>query len=134
MASRPGACDTAPVAEQVEHPGRDAERRDVERRDPDRARVSRSAAVGVVAGVVRWAGLLIALVLIAHVVLVMGNANPGNAIASFVRGLAEPLALAFKDLFTPEDAKLGLLVNYGLAAVFWLSMTSVVTRLIRRLG
>lgn len=103
------------------------------RTDSDRD-VTRARAVGVLAGVVRWAGLLIALVLVVHVVLVMGNANPDNPITGFFRGAAEPLSLAFKSLFTPEDAKLGVLVNYGIAAVFWLVVSSVAAKLIRRLG
>ncbi|OLR89679.1 YggT family protein [Actinokineospora bangkokensis] len=105
--------------------------RETRRRSPTQVR---ARAAGLVASAVGWVGRLIALVLVVHVVLVMGNANPDNPIAGFVRSLAEPLALAFKTLFTPEDAKLGLLVNYGLAAVFWLVVASVATRLIRRLG
>lgn len=101
------------------------------RRDPARVR---ARLVGVLAGLARWAGLLITLVLVVHVVLVMGNANSDNPITGAVRGLAEPLSLAFKSLFTPEDAKLGVLINYSIAAVFWLSVSSVATRLIRRLG
>ncbi|GLZ40903.1 hypothetical protein [Actinokineospora sp. NBRC 105648] len=105
--------------------------RDTHRRAPA---ATRAAVVGVVATVVRWAGLLVALVLVVHVVLVMGNANPDNPISTLVRRFAEPLSLAFKNLFTPEDAKLGLLINYGLAAIFWLVVSSVVVKLIRRLG
>jgi hypothetical protein len=115
------------MAENAEDTGK----KETRRRDPAAVR---EKAVGLLAGVVGWVGRLIALVLVLHVVLVMGNANPDNPIASFVRGLAEPLALAFKTLFTPEDDKLGLLINYGLAAVFWLVVSSVVVRLIRRLG
>ena len=114
------------MAENAEDTGKETRRRD--------PALVRAKAVGLLAGIVGWVGRLIALVLVVHVVLVMGNANPDNPIAGFVRDLAEPLALAFKTLFTPEDAKLGLLVNYGLAAVFWLVVTSVAVRLIRRLG
>ncbi len=105
-------------------------------RDPRRRRTAqvRGSVVGFAAGLVRWAGLLIALVLVVHVVLVMGNANAANAITTVVRDLAQALSLAFKDLFTPEDSKLGVLVNYGLAAVFWLAVSAVAARLIRRLG
>ncbi|MGX7823496.1 hypothetical protein ACTG9Q_00205 [Actinokineospora sp. 24-640] len=104
-----------------------------EHTDSDRG-VDRARVVGVLAGVVRWVGLLIALVLVVHVVLVMGNANPDNPITGVVADLAVPLSLAFKSLFTPEDAKLGLLINYSIATVFWLVVSSVATRLIRRLA
>lgn len=95
---------------------------------------TRSSVVGVVAGVVRWAGLLIALVLVVHVLLTVGGANPDNGITSFFSTTADWFVLAFKDLFTPENAELRVLVNYGLAALFWLVVSGVLARLIRRLS
>lgn len=90
--------------------------------------------VGVVAGFVRWAGLLAALVLVVHVLLTVGDANPDNGITKFFSTAADPVALAFKSLFTPENEHLRVLVNYGLAAVSWLIVSAVLSRLIRRLG
>jgi hypothetical protein len=90
--------------------------------------------VGVVATVVRWVGLVFALVLALHVLLTVGHANPDNIITRFVSGAADPLALAFKSLFTPDNAELRVLVNYGLAALFWLVFSAVLSRLIRRLA
>ena len=90
--------------------------------------------VGVLATVVRWVGLVFALVLAVHVLLTVGEANPDNGITQFFAATADPLALAFKSLFTPENAQLRVLVNYGLAAMFWLIVSSVLSRLIRRLG
>jgi hypothetical protein len=95
---------------------------------------TRANVVGVVAGVVRWTGLLFALVLVVHVLLTVGHANPDNAITRFFDATADPLALAFRNLFTPENAELRVLVNYGLAALFWLVVSSVLARLVRRLG
>jgi hypothetical protein len=94
----------------------------------------RRTVVAVVAGVVRWAGVIFALLLTAHVVLTVGGANPGNGITQFVANWADQLTLGFRDLFTPDDAKLRVLVNYGIAAVFWLVVSSVIARVIRRLG
>lgn len=90
--------------------------------------------VGVLAGLVRWVGLVFALVLVVHVLLTVGQANPDNGITVFFADAAEPLALAFRNLFTPENAELRVLVNYGLAALFWLIVSGVLARLIRRLG
>jgi hypothetical protein len=98
------------------------------------ATLSRTSVVGVVASLARWVGLAFALVLAVHVLLTVGNANPDNGITRFFSATADPLALAFKSLFQPEDAQLRVLVNYGLAAVFWLIVSSVLSRLIRRLG
>jgi hypothetical protein len=98
------------------------------------ATLTRSGVVGVVATVVRWIGLVFALVLVVHVLLTVGRANPDNGITQFFATTADPLALAFKSLFTPENAQLRVLVNYGLAAVFWLVVSGILSRLIRRLA
>lgn len=88
--------------------------------------------VEVVATIVRVVGAVIALVLVAHVVLVVGSANPDNGITTFVRTWAHFFALGFRDLFTPADAKLRTIVNYGIAAAFWLVAAGIVVRLLRR--
>ncbi|ONI78961.1 hypothetical protein ALI144C_29945 [Actinosynnema sp. ALI-1.44] len=95
---------------------------------------TRAQVVGVIAAVVRWIGLLCTLVLVIHVLLTVGSANPANGITSFFADVADPVALGFKDLFTPSDPKLNVLVNYGIAALFWLVVSSVVARIIRRFG
>lgn len=100
------------------------------RRPVDFARV-RARAVGVVETIVRWFGSLASLLMLAHIVLTVGQANPDNAITQFVASWAKPLALGFSDLFTPADPVAGVAINYGVAAVFWLFATSVVVRIIR---
>lgn len=94
----------------------------------------RTRVVGVLAGILSWIGLALAVVLVLHVVLTVGGANPDNSIARTIRDLAQPLALGFRDLFTPEDAKLRVLVNFGTAALFWLVVRAIVLKLVRRLG
>ncbi|HEX4724230.1 MAG TPA: hypothetical protein VH333_17060 [Pseudonocardiaceae bacterium] len=92
----------------------------------------RARIVGTVADVVRWAGLVVVVILVIRVLLTVGGANPANGITSFITSWSDPLAWGFKDLFTPGDAKLRVLVNYGIAALFWLIVSSVLTRIIRR--
>lgn len=84
--------------------------------------------------VVRWVGTLLSLLMVAHVVLAVGGANPDNAITRFVAEWAKPLALGFSDLFAPADPSLAVLVNYGIAAVFYLFATSIAVRIIRSLS
>lgn len=96
---------------------------------------TRGRVVGMVASVIRWVGLAITVILTIHVVLTVGNANQGNGITAFFRSWAEPLALGFKDLFLSnpdDDPKLRVLVNYGLAALVWLVVSGLLSRLIRR--
>ena len=120
-AERPEDVEQAPKQESTRTP----------RRSPAEVR---AYVVGFLAGLIRWIGLLCAIVLVAHILLVVGNANPGNGITVFFADAAQPLALAFRSLFTPENAELRVLVNYGLAALFWLIVSAVVARLIRRLA
>ncbi len=94
----------------------------------------RAKAVDLVAGIIRWAGLIVVIILVARVLLTVGGANPDNGITSFVTSWSDTFAWGFKNLFTPGDAKLRVLVNYGIAAIFWLIVSSIVARLIRRLG
>lgn len=96
---------------------------------------ARARVAGVVATVVRWGGTLAAAILAAHVVLTVGNGNPDNGIVRFVADWADPLALGLGNLFLfPADPRLETLVNYGIAAVFWLVITSIAVRIVRAFG
>lgn len=95
---------------------------------------ARGRIAGILAGLVRWAGLIVVIILVLRVLLTVGGANPANGITSFITSVSDPLAWGFKDLFTPGDAKLRVLVNYGIAAIFWLIVSSIIAKLIRRLG
>ncbi|WIV53832.1 hypothetical protein [Amycolatopsis nalaikhensis] len=75
-----------------------------------------------------------AVVLLARIVLVMGDANPANGIAAFVRGWSGAVSLGFEDLFTPASAGARTLLNDGLAALAWVGLSALVTTLIRRLA
>ncbi|WP_425468482.1 hypothetical protein [Prauserella rugosa] len=94
----------------------------------------RERAVGLLAGIVRWAGLIFALILVGHIIFVIGEANPDNSIVSWAADWSEGLALGFHDLFQPTDPKLSVLINYGIAAIFWLVVSSIVAKVIRRVG
>jgi len=108
-----------------------------------RARITRVGGVlrsgirgiaGLLATVVRIIAVVIAVILVVHIVLVLGNANPDNSITKGIADLARPLALGFKDLFSPSSPKLLVLVNFGLAALFWLVVGALVSRIIRRIA
>jgi hypothetical protein len=124
------------MAAQAERPEdvEQASKQVAERKPRRSAAEARASVVGVLAGLVRWIGLVFAIVLVAHVLLTVGNANPGNGITRFFADVADPLALAFRNLFTPANAELRVLVNYGLAALFWLIASAVLARLLRRLA
>ncbi|MGH3718336.1 MAG: hypothetical protein ACRDRI_05730 [Pseudonocardiaceae bacterium] len=97
-----------------------------------RGRQARIAAA--LAGVIRIVGGLFVLILLAHVVLTLGDANPANGITRFVAYWADRLQLGFRGLFTPTDARARIVVDFGLAAAFWLVVSWVLVRLVRRLA
>jgi hypothetical protein len=89
---------------------------------------------GLVATVLNWIGLLIVAVLVVHIVLTLLDANPANGFSEFIRDLATYFNLGLDNLFLPEEPKLAVTLNYGTAAIIWLIITSVVVRLVRRIG
>jgi hypothetical protein len=97
-------------------------------------RGTRTRIAAVLATVIRIVGGLFVLILVAHVVLTLGDANPTNGITRFVAYWADRLQLGFRGLFTPADARVRTVVDYGLAAAFWFVVTWVLVRLVRRLG
>ncbi len=95
---------------------------------------TRSRVAGFLSTLIKIVGGLIVLILVGHIVLTLGDANPTNAIARFVAYWADRLQLGFRNLFTPADPKLRIALNYGLAALCWLIATWVLARLVRRFG
>jgi hypothetical protein len=100
--------------------------------DRQQRRSDRTRMVRIVCTIVNVLCGLFAVVLVAHIIMVMGEANPANGVASFVRGFSTAVSLGFGDLFTPDNAKFQVLLNYGFAALVWLAFGAVVTTLIRR--
>ena len=60
--------------------------------------------------------------------LVVFEANPANSFVDFVGEAAYTLAWFFRDLFDLDDAKLQVVVNYGLAAAVYLGLGRVLAR------
>jgi hypothetical protein len=97
-------------------------------------RGTRTRIAAILATLIRTVGGVIVLILVAHVVLTLGNANPTNGITMFLTYWADRLQLGFRGLFNPVDPRTRLVIDYGVPAVFWLVVTWVLVRLVRRLG
>ena len=89
---------------------------------------------GLLASVLRVVGLLIVAVLVVFIVLTLLDANFANTFAAAVRDLADYFDLGLSNLFLPANPKVGVALNYGVAAVIWYAITAVVVRLVRRIG
>jgi hypothetical protein len=83
------------------------------------------------AGLARAVGGVFAAILVAHVILTVFEANPENPLTGLFASLAGDLTLWFDGLFAPDDVKLAVIVNYGLAAAFWLVCAALVARALR---
>jgi hypothetical protein len=103
-----------------------------EAEDREQRRWNQARAVRLICTIITIITSVFAVVLAANVIMVLGEANPANGFASFVRGFASAVSLGFDTLFTPANAKTQVLLNDGLAALVWLGLGAVVTMLIRR--
>jgi hypothetical protein len=77
-------------------------------------------------------GMAIVAVIVVFILLTFLEANPDNTAARLVRELAEFFNLGLANLFLVDDPKWMVGLNYGMAALIWLVITSVLVRLVRR--
>jgi hypothetical protein len=89
--------------------------------------------IDALGNVLRIVGLLIVTVLVVHIVLTLLGANPENGLTRLIRDAADTFNLGLGNLFLPEDPRLGVVLNYGTAALIWYVITTVVVRLVRRI-
>ncbi|MFI5775985.1 hypothetical protein [Nocardia sp. NPDC051570] len=97
-----------------------------------RYRTSRGTRGGGAAALISAVGGIFALIEVIYILMLVFNANPGNRFFGFIKSLAEPLALFFPGLFNTGTHDLDIIINYGLAAVFWLVVTGFIARLVAR--
>jgi len=88
----------------------------------------------VAASVIRILTVIFAAILVIHVVLAVAGANPNNGITVFFSSLADNLTLGIGDLFLPASESLRIILNFGLAAVVWLVIGVVVSKLLNALA
>lgn len=90
---------------------------------------SRSAA----GRLVELAAIIVAAIIVLHIIFVLVGANGSNTIVRTDADWSSTLAAWFRDLFTLSNAKLEVLVNYGLAALFYLAIGRIVAALLGRI-
>jgi len=102
------------------------------------ARARRGGLTGAASALLDAAGALIslaatvaALILVAHIVFVVFDANQANQIVSFVAYWADRLVLFFRGIFTLPDATLQVVVDYGTAALAWLFVGRIASAVLR---
>jgi hypothetical protein len=87
----------------------------------------------LLATIVRVVCSVIAALIVVHAVFVLFEANPDNLLVQFTAGWRDTFGWFTKDLFTPSDPKIAEAINDGLAALIWVVVGSLVSKLIVRL-
>jgi hypothetical protein len=88
----------------------------------------------LLARIVRIVTAVVVGFIVVGIALHLLDANSGNAIVGFVYDVAGWLVTPFKGLFSPDGAKLKLAVNWGLAAIVYAIVGSLIARLLASAG
>lgn len=96
------------------------------------SRLRTTSGRGTASRVISGIGVVFALIEILFILMIVLGANPANAFFKFIQSLADPLALFFPGLFNTGNFNVDVLLNYGLAAVFWLVVTGLLARVVSR--
>src|SRR5579883_1925900 len=86
------------------------------------------------ADLVNLVGTVLALILAAHVTFWLLHANTAHPLVRWVAHTSDVIALWFVNLVDTGNPTFSVIVNYGLAAVFWLFVTGAIAGLLRRVG
>ena len=90
--------------------------------------------LSVLATVVRVVCAVIAALIVVHALFVLFEANPANFLVEFTTGWRNTFGWFTRDLFRPSDPKIAEAINDGLAALIWVVLGSLVSKLIVRLA
>lgn len=83
----------------------------------------------VVYRIARVVFLLLALACALGVVFVLAPTNEDNSVVQFVNDVADGAAGPFRDVFTNDDQDRELMINYGFAALVYVVLSVLVTKL-----
>ena len=84
----------------------------------------------LLARIVRTVAMLVALVIVVGILLFVLGANQSNEIVSTVMDAGRWLVGPFKNLFSMDNAKWELAVNWGIAAAVYAFVGSLIARLL----
>jgi hypothetical protein len=102
------------------------------RTGPSTATVAARKGAWGVARIINLIARLVALVIVAAILLVVLDANRSNDIVQAVLDAGRFLAGPFKDMFSLDNHKTEVAVNYGIAAVVYLVVAGFIARLLVR--
>ena len=88
----------------------------------------------LVASAVRLVASLVAVVIVLHAVFTFFEANPANTLVSAAADVRQGLGWFTVDLFQPSDPRIGETINAAIAALVWVVVGNLVSKLIVRLA
>jgi hypothetical protein len=88
----------------------------------------------LLATIVRVVCSVIAAFIVIHAVFVLFEANPQNLLVEFTAGWRDTFGWFTKDLFSPSDTKIAEAINDGLAALIWVVVGNLLSKLLVRLA
>lgn len=80
------------------------------------------------ASLINGAGFVLAAILVLHIVFVLFRLPSETGLAQSVQQAAVPLALFFPGLVEGQNQVTQVLLDYGLAAGFWVLLSGVLAR------
>jgi acyl-CoA synthetase (AMP-forming)/AMP-acid ligase II len=95
-------------------------------------RVAAYGALGALARLIEIVVAVVAAIIALGVLLVVLSANRSNEIVKAILDAAEWLVGPFKDVFTLDDRKLEVAVNWGLALLIYVVVARGIAGLLRR--
>jgi hypothetical protein len=101
---------------------------------PSRGTASAALAASWLARLVRLIAWVLAAIIVAGILLIVLSANPSNSIVSTVHDAARSLVGPFDGMFKPHDHKLAIAINWGIAALVYVIVGSLIARLITMIG
>jgi hypothetical protein len=88
----------------------------------------------LIARLVRLITALVALVIVVAIVLRVLGANASNVVVKDIHDIGKTLVGPFDNVFSLKNPKASIAANWGLAAVVWLIVGSVIATLIARIS
>jgi hypothetical protein len=98
------------------------------------ARAAANRVIPLLASAVRLVASLIAVVIVLHAVFFFFEANPANALVALAADVRQTFGWFTVDLFRTDDPKLGETINAALAALVWVVVGNLVSKLLVRLA
>ncbi len=94
--------------------------------------VAAYGALGVLASVIDVVVAVVAVIIALDVLLVVLEANRSNDIVKLVHDAGRWVVGPFKDIFSLDDRKLEVAINWGIALVVYVTVGRLVASLLRR--